>query len=127
MLSTVNNIPSDGVFLSLRGVAIANDGYVDVDDIGHGNDDALLCHTDKTDCCNGTMNAAGISNWYFPTGTRVEGTGNSTTPPVNFYRNRGPSVVRLRRIEAPTVRGRFYCQVPNAKDINQTIYVNIGE
>ena len=119
-------IYSDGVSLSLGGTAIANDGYVDVDDIGFYNDHALLCHTDKTDCCRGS-NTAG--DWYFPDRTRV----GSNTENINlrhtryFFRNRDNSVVRLRRREAPTERGRFYCEVPNASDVNQTIYVNIGK
>ena len=119
-------IYSDGVSLSLRGAAIANDGYVDVDDIGLDNEHTLLCHTNKTDCCRGS-NIEG--DWYFPDRTRVRsyaenyGLGHTSY----FFRNRHNSVVRLRRREAPTERGRFYCEVPNASGVNQTIYVNIGE
>ena len=115
-----------GVSLSLKGAAIANDGYVDVDDIGDNDEDALLCHTDKTDCCQG--NNAGISNWYFPSGSRVEGTDFYTDMGHTSYftRNRDPSVVRLVRVGAPTERGRFSCVVPNANDLVQTIFMNIG-
>ena len=38
------------VGLSLKGAPIANNSYVDVDDIDEG-DYALLCHTNKTNCC----------------------------------------------------------------------------
>ena len=114
-----------GVQLSLRGAAIANDGYVDVDNIGHGNEDALLCHTNKTACCGGN-NLAG--DWYFPNRTQVgSATENSNMGRTSyFFRNRGDSVVRLRRLGIPTERGRFYCQIPNANNDSQTIYVNIG-
>ena len=116
-----------GVSLSLRGAAIANDSYIDVDDIGGGNEDALLCQTNKIDCCHG--NNAAISNWYFPSGFRVESIGYYIDMGHTSYftRNRGNSVVRLLRSGAPTERGRFHCVVPNANDEMQTIYVNIGE
>ena len=109
---------AEGVSLSLKGAAIAHDGYVDVDDIGDENENALLCHTNKTDCCRD--NNAAISNWFFPNGTRVG------SRDYNFLRNRGPSVVRLLRVGTPIGRGRFYCVVPNANDLVQTIFVNIG-
>ena len=126
MLSTANTVPSDGVRLSLNGTTIGNDGYVDINDISDENAGALLCHTDKTDCCTGS-NAA-ISNWFFPNGSVV---GSKVQFDVLrctncFSRNRGPSVVRLKRIGTPTERGRFYCQVPDANDVMQTIFVNIG-
>ena len=123
MLSTVT-IPLAGVWLSLNGTDIANNSYVDINDIGRGdNRNGLQCHTNNTDCCNGST-ATG-SNWYFPDGTRVESPGIDSS---YFFRLRGPSVVHLRRRQTtPTERGRFRCQVSNAANISQTIYVNIGE
>ena len=118
-----------GVFLSLRGADVTNDGYVDVGDIGFGDDaNALLCHTDKTDCCKSPYMING--NWYFPNGTVVEdfraimqsGKGTSNI----LARNRGSNgVVRLYSLGSPTDIGHFYCVVPNAAGDNQTIYVNL--
>ena len=126
MLSTVNTVPSDGVSLSLNGTTIANDSYVDVNDIGHVNDSALLCHTNKSDCCR--SNNVNISNWFFPNDTRVQSfeifLGKNTS---SFSRNRGDRVVRLLRARTPAERGRFYCQVPDVNGVIQTIFVNIGE
>ena len=118
-----NTVPSDGVWLSLNGTAIANDSYVD---IGCNDEGALLCHTDRMDCCPGS-NAAG--NWFFPNGTRVEDLGYNyeRTSTSFFSRGKGPSVIRLRRRGTPTKRQRFYYEVPDANDVMQIIYVNIGE
>ena len=126
MLQPVNTVLSGGVRLSLKGAAIANNSFVDVDDIGDNNGNALLCHTDKIDCCPGNT-AAG--DWYFPNESRVKSIIDNMRLKLASYfsRSRGTSVVRLIRVGAPTERGRFYCQVPNASGVIQTISVNIGE
>ena len=95
---------------------------MNVDDIGV-EEAALLCHTNKTNCC-GLPNRAG--EWYFPNGTRVGIKGVSQD---EFYRNRGPQVVRLNRRQGTlnfTDRGLFRCEVPDSRNVNQTVYVNIG-
>ena len=117
----------DGVSLSLKGAAIANDGYVDVDDIGESDTDALLCHTNKPGCCGTHPNREG--EWYSsnmsPVGTMASHIEAGHTS--YFSRNRGDSVVRLLRVGTPIERGRFYCEVQDASGVNQTIYVNIGK
>ena len=110
---------AEGVRLSLRGVSIANNGYVNVDDVGEG-DDALLCHTDKSDCCDYYR----VGEWYYPSGNIVRTMGGSGD---EFYRNRGPQVVRLNRRQGTfTERGLFQCEVPDASYIYHSVYVNIG-
>ena len=124
LLPTCYCIVAEGVTLSLNGAVIANDGYVNVDDIGEGDFNALLCYTNKTDCCRG--NRAG--EWFFPNRTRIgtrvdnDGTGHTSY----FFRDRGEHVVRLKRADYPSERGRFYCEVPNIQNVDQTIYINIG-
>ena len=109
-----------GVYLSLREVYIANNSYVDVDDIGV-DENALLCHTIKSDCC-GRPNRAG--EWYFPNGITVGTRGGSQD---EFYRDRGTQVVRLNRRQGTfTDRGLFRCEVPDSWNTMQTIYVNVG-
>ena len=116
-------LATEGVSLTLNGVPVANNSYVDIEDIGE-SDDALLCSTDKTDCCtpdDGTR----AGEWYFPDETKVSIRG--ANPPENlFYRNRGQSVVRLNRHGNPSERGLFRCQVPDASNTMQSIYINIG-
>ena len=110
------------MFLSLKGQFIANDSYVDVDDIGSGGD-ALLCHTNKTDCCGELPNRAG--EWY--PGYSEDTVGTQRTSNYEFYRDRGPQVVRLNHRKGfSPARGRFRCEVPDANYNMQTRYINIG-
>ena len=107
--------------MSLNGKNITNNSYVDVHDIGI-NQTALLCNTDKTNCCGEPPNRAG--KWYFPSGTEVKTRGGFQD---EFYRDRGRQVVRLHhRIGTFTERGLFRCEVPDADDIMQSITINIG-
>ena len=76
--------------LSLSGTAVANNNYVNVDDIGV-NECALLCRTNNDSCCDGANDKKRTGEWYFPNGTRVE-----VRPKTQdeFYRNRRHQVVR---------------------------------
>ena len=118
-----------GVRLSLKGANITNNSFVDVDDIGE-NDDALLCHTNKTYCCDSesvSIPEDRAGEWYSTCNkkTKVETLGDPARNKT-FYRNRGPSVVRLNRRGSPSKRGCFQCEVPDANNVPQTIFVNIG-
>ena len=114
------------VTLSLNGTTIANNSYVDVRDIGDTDDNALHCQTDKMNCCESPPNRAG--EWYYPNVTTVKNHDDSMAASPNnyFYRNRGQSVVRLKRVENPSQRGLFWCEVPTLNNENETIFVNIG-
>ena len=124
-----------GLFLSLGGTPIDGDGFVDVDDIGtHFNSTGpgntkytLLCLTGNTACCASEyLNG----DWYFPNGTRVGGISeNHAAGRITniFARSRGQRKVRLSRFQSPSERGRFYCELIDINDVNQTIYVNICE
>ena len=127
---------SADVFLSLRGTHIPNNSYVDVNEIGAGGPggisdiEGLLCHTNKMDCCGSGQVPGGdtLGHWFFPNGTVV----NSRSSNVDagrtdfFFRNRFQSVVRLLRVGHPLEMGFFHCEVPNARNINQSLYVNVG-
>ena len=104
--------------MSLNGSSIANNSFINVDDIGEG-DNALLRCTNKIDCCGEPMaNRAG--EWYYPNGASVGIMGGSTD---EFYRNRGPQVVRLHhRQGTPIERGLFRCEVPDASNTIQPIH-----
>ena len=127
--------------MSFRGVSIPNDSYVDIggfDDIRANGTKicdahALLCHTDKSDCCHTVQTLHGdrpLGDWHFPNGTRVD----SFTLSLNhghdgryFARNRDLSVIRLYISGTPVERGRFRCEIPDANDVTQTLYANICE
>ena len=51
------------VYLSLNGIVIPNNDYVDISDIGSDDDTALLCHTNQPPP-PGSANSGG--NWYGP-------------------------------------------------------------
>ena len=107
------------VYLSLNGIVIPNNGYVEISDIGSNDDTALLCHTNQP----GSTNSGG--DWYGPDETRVSG---SDVP--GFTRNRGSMVVRLKRTSGTPPEGIYRCKIIDAASIPQTVYVglyNTGE
>ena len=120
--------------MDLDGLALPNNSLVDFDDIpdfssdsGVVDDSVLNCRTDLEACCNaGQPNVAapGVGEWYYPNGTALtfDGADGAT-----FRRNRGSMNVRLWRRATPPERGRFRCELPNAQNVNQTVYVNICE
>ena len=127
-----------GVHLSHRGVAIANNSYVDIDSIGSDDDGALLCHTDKTDCCNSTIAPNGTTemsgHWYNPYGVAIESQDDNEEATMgdmsatSFAVSRGQNVIRLSQVNSSSRElGHFYCEVPDANDINQMLYISICE
>ena len=64
-----------------------------------------------------------MGEWYFPNNGSAVGTMRENG---SIYRNRGPSVVRLnRRSNAMMTDGVFRCEIPDASDTNQSIYVGV--
>ena len=89
--------------------------------IGEG-DNALLCKTNKQDCCGTLPNRFG--EFYYPNRARVPiyGAGEG------FYRNRGNQVIRLNRrdgVSSPT--GKYYCEIPDADGMTNRVFINISE
>lgn len=107
------------MYLSLRGTGIANGSNVLITDIGEA-ENALLCFTNLTFCCDSEFNRTG--EWFFPNGSAVPIKIQSD----GLYRNRGPRVVRLNRkngTQSPT--GLYCCRVPDATLRNKTACANI--
>ena len=99
-----------------------NNSIVTVDEIAE-NDSALLCYTNNRTCCK-INGLTGIGEWYFPNETMVSF--GSHDKGGDFYRNRGPSVVRLnRRNNAMMPTGVFRCEIPDASGTNQSIYIGV--
>ena len=81
---------------------------------------ALLCFTNKLDCCDTKPNRSG--EWYFPNGSRVKTNVEKNT----MYRDRGPSVVHLNLRRSSTfIAGVFHCEILNISGKNHSIYVGI--
>ena len=117
--------------MDLNGVTLPNNSLVDFDDIPNVSGaegapgDVLNCRTDLQACCNDglQMLPAPVGEWYYPNGTALDFDAGGAT----FRRNRGLMNVRLWRRATPTERGRFRCELPNAQNVIQTVYVNICE
>ena len=109
----------EGVSVSLRGTTYQNNSLVTSEDIGE-DDDALLCITDNTACCVQSPGRVNLGDWYYPNGTGVVRNHLRWV----FYRNRGPSVVRLNRRRGG-VNGIYSCEIPDAMNVNQTIYIGV--
>ena len=119
------------VFLSLRGVTILNNSYVDIADIGgkNSNKEGLLCHSDRFE--HGRILQLQSADWYFPNGSQVWNykdfqVAYRSTPYNTFQKNTGYGLIRLITHGSPSERGRFYCVIPDARNNTQTLYVNMG-
>ena len=111
-------IVAGGVWFSLNGTTYQNNSLVTLENIG-GEDDALLCKTNRTACCQ-AENRSVIGNWFFPNKTRVPSSGKMW----DFYRTRNQMVVRLnhRRGEED---GIYHCEIHDARNVIQTIYIGV--
>ena len=94
-----------------------------ISDIGTAGDDtALLCHTNHpADRSGGTDGMHSGGAWFKPNGIGVS-TGSGA---VGFRRNRGSMVVRLYRNTGTPVEGIYRCEVNDATDTLQTVYVGL--
>ena len=103
----------------LRNQTYLNNSIVAINDIGEG-DSALLCVTDKPDCCKPPDGTA-QGEFYYPNRSAVS-PGN-TNP---LYKNRGPQVVRLnRKINVLSPTGVYRCEIPDTNGMNGILYINI--
>ena len=136
-------IKYSGVSLQLLGQTIPNNSLVDFDDLAYqapnsefaeaptnaNGRQTLMCVTDLVACCE----TEGLGNWYFPDGNVI----TSDRLGGTFRANRGDNEVingqqfygsvRLWRRYTPPERGRFRCEIPDADNVTQTLYVNICE
>lgn len=115
-----------GVYLSLGGLFYPNNSEIPITLIGVDND-ALKCTTDRVPCCRQVNMIVGSINmgiWVSPTRNVVPENGP-------FYTSSGVNdgTVNLNRLNNNTAEplGLFYCMVPDARGVNQTLFANIGE
>ena len=81
----------------------------------------LLCHTNRLPP-NGWPNSGG--DWISPSNITVGNIIISGDVP-GFGRNRGPMEVRLWRTTGTPVEGIYRCEVMDATDALQTVYVGL--
>lgn len=119
------------VFMSLRGVEIPNNSYVNVDDIGGlrgPTTEGLFCHTDAF--THGKWLNHGV--WYFPNGSQVWHYSQflglyEHVPGTSFEVGSDFGLIRLFTRGTPSERGLFHCKITDASGVNQTLFVTIGE
>ena len=100
-----------------------NNSIIAINDIGEGNYSALLCMTDKPDCCKPPNGTKAQGEFYYPGNTRTTVSFSRTNP---LYRNRGTRVVRLnRRNDVLSPTGIYTCEIPDSTGTNRSIYINI--
>ena len=105
----------------LHGQTYLNHSTVAFNDIGEG-DNALLCVTDKIDCCKPPNGDNVQGEFYYPNNNLV----NNQAAGDSLYRNRGPQVVRLNRRNAVLlITGVYRCEIPDSRGRTQNIYINV--
>ena len=105
-------IIAGGVRFSLNGTTYQNNSLVTLEDIGKGDDTALLCITNRNACCQG--------NWFFPNETRVPSSGEMW----DFYRTRKQMMVILHRTRGEE-NGIYCCEIHDARNVIQKIYIGV--
>ena len=105
----------------LQGKFFPNNSVVSISKIGT-REDALVCKTDREDCCT-IPNRAG--EFYYPNGVKVP----IRSRGHHFYRDRGEQQIRLnRRIEfngENSVTGVYKCEIPDTSGVFVELYITI--
>ena len=111
-----------GLGFNLKGELYSNNSIVTITDIRNGTN-ALYCFTNRNGCCRGSDGGAN-GEWFFPNGSVVERGGLSSS--LDFSRNRLLSAILLnRRNSAMGPTGLYRCEVLDARNVNQSIYVGL--
>ena len=102
------------------------DAEILITDVGESGTGALMCKTDRTDCCRAEAKAGESrqGNWIYPNGTKV---GNVNTND-SIYRTRHTSVVILNRRNGATgPTGQYCCEVASLAHPNDRICINLSK
>ena len=94
-----------------------------LEDIGQGNDTALLCMTNFTACCRPSCtgeNGPTLGKWFLPNGNKVL----DTSALGFFYTTRGYMVVRLHR-KIGGEEGIYRCEIPDSMNVTRTLYIGV--
>ena len=109
-----------GVYFELKGKVYKNNSFVSINEIGE-DDQALLCKTDKVECCGTVPDRFG--EFYNPDGSKVL----IRKANQGFYRNRGEQQIRLnRRVGTINPTGVYRCEIPDSNNVMQKVFINIG-
>ena len=110
-----------GVYFEFNGTVHLNNSAIPLLGIGEG-DHALQCKTNKEECCKTLPNRFG--DFYYPDGTKVSNFNSEN----GLYRNRGQKVINLnRRVGFILPTGKYRCEIPDADNVKQSIFINLTE
>ena len=107
-----------GVRLELHTKERSNNTLITVDNIG----EALLCSTDRVDCCTDHDEYSIAGNWFLPNGSKIP----STTSTQSLHITLGNQTVGLNvnnSLQAPT--GIYHCEIMDKKNITHYLYAGI--
>ena len=84
-------------YLTFMGETLPDHSYVDLSALGDidNEDDHVVCHTDLTSCCAGSLPDRGF--WFFPNGAELPGAGSTGAANNPIVLMRSAQVVRLIR------------------------------
>ena len=101
-------------------MAYSNNSVVTITDIGEGNI-SLYCISERSECCN-SSDGEERGDWFLPgQDSAVKGTLSA-----DFSRRREPRAVLLgRRNNAVVPIGLYRCEVPDADDTIQSLYIGV--
>ena len=105
--------PQRTPYLSLRGVLLANNSYVEFSSIEQSSFTALRCNTPLRNCCTTPLGELG--NWFFPNESRV------LSPMSNnyIYQRREVQRVELHRARGTSPTGIYCCAIPYIQILSQ--------
>ena len=117
----ITSYPLDvGVYFILGGQFFGNNSRVSMDRVGQGEDGALICRTNKMDCCGTIPNRFG--QFYYPHGDQAP----IKSAGCGFYCNRGDQVIRLNQREGATSpTGKYCCEITDASGEIQNLYITL--
>ncbi len=105
----------------------SNNSVVTITDIGVG-DNALFCLSNSSSCCRGS-NGVASGEWFLPGGfSPIPSGGETSSNDHDFSRSRRSSAVLLnRRNNAIEPEGLYRCDVIDARNVVQSLYVQIDQ
>ena len=108
-----------GVGLLHHGEIIPNNSYILYDTINESLG-ALLCVTDKVECCrgDGLDSSSPHGAWYYPNGNLLSGMGM-------VYQQRSTAMVKLLRSDVLIPFGLYHCIIPDKSNVDHNLYVGI--
>ena len=118
-----------GVFISFMGETLPDHSYVNLSLVETAIGGSVQCHTDLNTCCSGGQ-GADRGDWYFPSGDRLNFSGD----PGDIYESRVAQRVDLRRRNNGDTSGIYRCDIEtNAvhsdnnsdKTTRETVYVGL--